>query len=74
MGPIGHALFAAAAGAAVWAISDSPAAVPVAVVTAVLVDADHAIEVFAPRSARSRGLVLRFLAVSKPSTLGPDLE
>ena len=61
MGPIGHVLFAGVAGAAVWALTDSPEAVPVAVVAAVLVDADHAIEVFAPRSARSKGLVLRFL-------------
>ncbi len=61
MGPIGHALFAGAAGTAVWALSDSPEAVPVAMVTAVLVDADHVFEVFAPRSAKFSGLRLRFL-------------
>ena len=61
MGPIGHALFAGAAGTVVWALSDSPEAVPVAMVTAVLVDADHVFEVFAPRIARSSGLTFRFL-------------
>ncbi len=61
MGPIGHALFAGAAGAVVWAFSDTPEAVPVAMVTGVLVDADHVFEVFAPRSARSSSLTFRFL-------------
>ncbi len=61
MGPIGHALFAGAAGTVVWALSDSPEAVPVAMITAVLVDADHVFEVFAPRSARFSGLTFRFL-------------
>ena len=61
MGPIGHALFAGAAGTVVWALLDSPEAVPIAVATGVLVDADHVFEVFAPRSAKFSGLTLRFL-------------
>ncbi len=61
MGPIGHALFAGTAGTVVWALSDSPEAIPVAIATGVLVDVDHVFEVLAPRSARFSGLTLRFL-------------
>ena len=46
MGPLGHTTVSVGIGAGVWAATGSPAAVPVAAATGVLIDVDHLLDYF----------------------------
>ena len=46
-------------GAAIWAATGSPAAVPIALATGVFTDVDHAIDIFDPRDGRYSRYMLR---------------
>ena len=44
MGPVAHTVLSTSIGVAVWKATDSPLAVPAAIVTGVLIDGDHVLD------------------------------
>lgn len=59
MGPIGHTLASLGVGVGVWAVTDSPLAIPVAFAAGVLPDLDHIIDFFDPKENGRSILMLR---------------
>ena len=55
LGPVGHTVVSVGIGGAVWAATGSPAAVPAATVTGVLIDVDHVLDYYNCYWKRDKG-------------------